>query len=382
MQVDPTMLEKQRLIGQGGNCAPAGISFWDPNSYGGKLSEGCVLCEKGAKMVFFVTGICSRSCFYCPISEKKSGVDVTYANERQVFDIQEAVQEAALIDALGTGITGGDPLAVLSKTCFSIRELKKRFGEAHHIHLYTMTPATGEVLQELANAGLNEIRFHVPPETWSSEGLCDSGFGDSIGSAKNLGLDCGVEVPVFPEMEKELIFLCKWALNTGADFVNLNELEMNYINYKFLNERNYSTRSDISSAVSGSAELGMRVLRHFKESHSNIHFCSVAFKDGVQLKNRIGRRAKNVMKPYQEITEDNTLIRALIECPPTDENLISLRDEFDIPEGMIEKDHLNSCLSTAWYVAEEINEHIPFRCAIIEEYPTYDRLEVERRYLN
>jgi len=296
--------------------------------------------------------------------------------------MSEAMEEAALMDALGTGITGGDPLAVLARTCNYIVELKRRFGKAHHIHLYTRTPASGEVLHELARAGLDEIRFHIPPEIYSSVGLNDSGFGDSIRESKELRLHCGVEVPVFPDMEEELILFCRWTLDAGVDFINLNELEMNYINYKTLKTRNYATRSDISSAVAGSAELGMRVLSHFGERNCNIHFCSVAFKDGVQLKNRIGRRARNVMKPYQEITGDKTLVRALIECPPTAENLLSLQKKFDIPDGMIEKDHANSCLTTAWYIAEEINEHIPFRCAIVEEYPTYDRLEVERRYLD
>ncbi|MDP6155144.1 MAG: 4Fe-4S cluster-binding domain-containing protein [Candidatus Thermoplasmatota archaeon] len=354
----------------------------DPSSYIGKLSEGCVLCGLGAKMVLFETGLCSRSCFYCPISEKKSGHDVIYANERPVSEISEVMEEAALMDALGTGITGGDPLAAIGRTCQHIVELKRRFGKAHHIHLYTGTLASKEVLRALIRAGLDEIRFHIPPEIWDSVELSDSGLGDSIREAKELGLYCGIEVPVFPELEKELIKLCRWTMEAGADFINLNELEMNYINYKHLKARNYTTRSDISSAVVGSAELAKGVLSHFGKLNCNIHFCTVAFKDGVQLKNRIGRRARNVMKPYHEITEDNTLVRALIECSPTDDNLLTLQKDFDIPDGMIERDHVNSCLTTAWYIAEEINDHIPFRCAIVEEYPTYDRLEVERRYLD
>ena len=384
MKVDQTLLvrsppDKSLIV----NCdKTSAVSLRDPSLYTGKLSKGCSLCGQGAKMVLFVTGLCACSCFYCPISEKKSGRDVTYANERPILDLTGVMEEATLMDALGTGITGGDPLEVLGRTCSYIVELKKRFGKAHHIHLYTRTPAYKEVLRELARAGLDEIRFHIPPEIWNSIELRDSGFGDSIRDAKEIGLCCSVEVPVFPDMENKLIMLCSWSLEAGVDFINLNELEMNYINYKTLKSRNYTTRSDISSAVGGSAELGMRVLSHFGDLDNNIHFCSVAFKDGVQLKNRIGRRARNVMKPYQEITEDNTLLRALIECSPTDENLHTLQKGFDIPENMIEKDHDNSCLTTAWYIAEEIHSHIPYRCAIVEEYPTWDRLEVERRYLN
>ena len=350
--------------------------------HAGNLSRGCILCGKGAKMVLLITGLCNYRCFYCPLSEKKSGKEVRYANERQVFSISEVLEEAVLMDALGTGITGGDPLVVLESTLRYIEELKKRFGKGHHIHLYTRTPASQAMLEKLKEAGLDEIRFHIPPEYWDEERMENSGFGDSIGIARALALDCGLEVPAFPDMGQELTALCQWGFQAGAEFINLNELEMNHINHEELLKRGYFTGSGISSAVKGSGETGKRIVEHFgRAGNFRIHFCTVSFKDGVQLKNRIGRRALNVMRPYHEMTEENTLVRALIECPPTDENLISLKEEFDIPDELIDKDIENSCLTTAWYIAEEINSYIPFKCAIVEEYPTFDRLEVERRYL-
>ena len=363
--------------------APWGVSLREKGSlYTGDLSRGCVLCGEGAKLVLFITGLCDHSCFYCPLSEKKAGSDVIYANERRVTGISGIIEEAELMDAGGTGITGGEPLLRLDRTCDIMFELKKRFGGDHHIHLYTRTPADADTLTRLKRAGLDEIRFHIPTER--NNGKTSYGdYRDSLGICREIGLDLGVEVPAFPDREKELVELARFAGEQGAGFINLNELEMNYINYSILGRKGYSTIGGVSSAVAGSADVGGRVVKHYSDDKKmNVHLCTVAFKDGVQLTNRIGRRAKNVKRPFEEISKDNTLIRALIECDPTDENMEALMDEFEIPGEMIAKDEKNRCLTTAWYIAEEIDPYIGFRCVIVEEYPTFDRLEVERRYLD
>ncbi len=59
-----------------------------------------------------------------------------------------------------------------------------------------------------------------------------------------------------------------------------------------------------------------------KDLHIGVHYCSVSFKDGVQLKNRIKRRAKHIAKPYDVITKDGTSIKGAIY--PSDRSLESL----------------------------------------------------------
>ena len=116
-------------------------------------------------MVLLVTGRCRMSCYYCPLSEKKKGKDLVFANERQVLSDTDVVDEARSIAAEGSGITGGDPLDVMERTLHYIELLKRELGSEHHIHLYTST-IDRKKFQALANAGLDELRIHPQVETW------------------------------------------------------------------------------------------------------------------------------------------------------------------------------------------------------------------------
>src|SRR3989338_11016548 len=95
----------------------------------GILPEGCQYCVRGEKLVLFVTGICPRKCYFCPVSDEKYGHDVCYANERKVAHSEDIIAEALQMDAKGAGITGGDPLSRLDKTVDAIKLLKAKFGK-------------------------------------------------------------------------------------------------------------------------------------------------------------------------------------------------------------------------------------------------------------
>ncbi|MGB9246611.1 MAG: radical SAM protein, partial [Methanoregula sp.] len=97
------------------------------------LAKGCTLCYQGAKMVLFVTGRCRRSCWYCPLSSERKGKDVVFANERRIEAPEEAVSLAERMSALGTGITGGEPLLCIDRVNEYSKALKDHFGKEHHI---------------------------------------------------------------------------------------------------------------------------------------------------------------------------------------------------------------------------------------------------------
>ena len=61
------------------------------------LSEGCKLCYQGAKLVLFISGLCDRTCWYCPLSEERKDVDVIFANDQKITTPDEAIEEAEIM---------------------------------------------------------------------------------------------------------------------------------------------------------------------------------------------------------------------------------------------------------------------------------------------
>jgi pyruvate formate-lyase activating enzyme-like uncharacterized protein len=109
----------------------------------------------------------------------------------------------------------------------------------------------------------------------------------------------------------------------------------------------------------------------------------VSFKDGVQLKNRILRRAKHIARPYDVITNEGTLIKGVIY--PSDRSLASLLSVLQktnkIPSHLLHLDYEKERIEVAAWVLEKIAPTLTkqgYHCFIVEEYPTADRLEVER----
>ncbi len=335
------------------------------------VPKGCKYCALGGKLVLLVTGLCSLNCFYCPLSEEKKNRDVIYADEMPVKSDDDIIYEAKMIDALGTGITGGDPIIKIDRTVHYIELLKNNFGEKHHIHLYTAT-GNKNAYRILKDAGLDEIRIHVPEEYWDR--MPGSIYEKRLNDAIESGLHVGIEIPVLPRKENEILKLIKFADDMNIEFINLNELEFSETNWMNLRLRNYRVKSDISSAVWGSETTAYRIIER-SDTGMIVHYCSSRFKDGVQMKNRLKRRAKNVAKPYEIITSEGTLLRGEIVTENVDDLFNLLIKEKGIDKELVEIK--NDRIYIAPWIIEDL-DGIDGKLYIVEEYPTWDRLEVER----
>ncbi len=342
------------------------------SAYKGTLPEGCRHCAQGSKLVLLITGKCGGVCWYCPLSEEKKDKDVTYADEKKVENFEEILEEANSIRATGTGITGGDPL--LEEITFDfIKRLKNEFGEEHHIHLYTQTTDI-DLIRRASESGLDEIRFHPPVEYWGD--IQNTDYTSLLKEIKDeMHIDVGLEIPCIPGKKEETIELLN-ELGELVDFVNLNELEFSSTNTEELEERGYEHKSDVSSAVEGSQELAQSLLE--EDFGTSLHYCSLAFKDGVQLTNRIKRRAETIGKKGDIITEEGTLVRGMIDTKDGESLAEKLREIYEVPEEFLwyveDEDRIECSLG----FLKEIEDDIEEDCYGIEVYPTSDHLEVER----
>lgn len=337
-------------------------------SFHSYLSPGCRICHQGASLVLFVTGICERNCFYCPLSEERRGIAAVYANEQLVGSEIEILEEANAIGALGTGITGGEPLLKMKFVTKSIRALKREFGEDHHIHLYTGSRPGPAALAGLAEAGLDEIRFHPPTSEWSQPGWLFKALRD----AKALGILAGVEIPAIGPAPGIVDAVMK-----AEAFLNLNELEFSETNQRDLQLLGF--RADDR----GSGAIGSKLAaEEFKVGGLRVHYCSSAFKDAVQLRERLKRRAERTARPFDLPTDDGTLIYGVIlpggeasGLRPVMDKLAALgvpKDMYAPSQGRIE--------IAGWILEDIVRDLEPmgWEATLEERYPLEGGLVVER----
>ncbi len=375
----------------------------------GNLAKGCVSCVRGAKVVIFITGLCSRHCYFCPTSDDKQYKDVLYANERKIEVknneqmLSEIVSEAKLQNARGAGITGGDPLQRLDRTCKVIKHLKEIFDDKFHIHLYTpLDLVSKKTLTKLFEAGLDEIRFH--PD------LDSDALWKRIELAREFSWDVGVEIPVIPDKLKEMENLAMF-LKGQIDFLNLNELEVADNSQSKLLEMGFQCKDASSYAVAGSETVAKQLMEFIlqeKQIRYSVHYCSAKLKDGVQLTQRILRTGKNIKRPFEKITGEGLLERGVIYLPDlipsfgyadklaklTDSERKDLLEKISQLHETIKKEHTVKSselviderklrLITSPTIAKKIaKRRKDVKCAIVLEYPTYDQIEMELEFLN
>ncbi len=319
-----------------------------PHSQHKKLTEGCILCHEGAKMVLFITGLCKRDCWYCPLSSERKNKDVIFANERLVTSPSDLIEVAEKMSARGTGITGGEPFLVPDRLVAYATLLKETFGQEHHIHLYSGIAPNNEELSMIKGI-VDEIRLHPPAEQWQF--IRNSPYYNSVQEARSMGFIAGFEVPSLPELHYLTPIL------PDIDLLTINELEWGESNADNMRARGHELADTCHNAVLGAGAYAEQIAKH-----PNVHFCSSEFKDSVQLRMRLIRIAHNTARTFDEITEDGTVIYGVVECDDTD---TVLDEELDPQLFSVYHDRIEM----AWWILEELAFSLPGKKYILERYP-------------
>ena len=343
-------------------------------------AEGCIQCQIGSKLVLFVTGHCHWMCDYCPLSENRREIDFMYANERRVEigDWSAVIQEGRAMNATGTGITGGDPMMAAERSMEACRQLKNAFGPTHHIHLYTSIPFKPEVAKQLAEAGLDEIRFHLLNLDYQR-------YVPTMQACRDAGIYVGIELPCEPDQEERLHELVEEMRNGPALFLNLNELEITVGNYDNMEVRGFNLSSEITAGAEGSGKLARDLHAKVTADYGfMVKYCTASYKDSGQLRRRFLRRGEHTISPHEQMTEDGTMVFGAIWCSDEDAKdwTAEIQSQTGIPEQFIFFDEALDRLEIPLMLAEQIADVVDAPVAMVEVHPTHERLEVGVVWLN
>jgi hypothetical protein len=249
----------------------------------------------------------------------------------------------------------------MAKTTRYLRLLKDEFGEDHHTHLYTGITGGRENMRRLAEAGLDEIRFHPPYELWGD--LHGTEWEDILYVAREEGLTPAFEIPGIRAEPEFLEFLDEGA----AEFCNVNEFEMSDGNYRRMQEEGYELQEGHMSAVDGSKQAILDAMG----DHPRVYFCTSVFKDAAQHRNRLKRMARTIRREFDEITDDGTIVYGKTWVAEKRLRALGVPEEF----YTVKSEHVE----LAWWLLEEMVEAGDVeRGEIVEQYPTVNGTVVER----
>ena len=300
-----------------------------------------------------------------------------FANERRCTTWQEVIEEGHAMRATGTGITGGDPMLDLERSLEAVKQLKAAFGPDHHIHLYTSIPFATDRAADFGAAGLDEIRFHLLDGTVNK-------YTEIMQACVDAGIEVGVELPCEPDKEDQLFSLLNQLHGSPASFLNLNELEITVGNQENMDVRGFNLSGGITAAAEGSAALAIRLKEASTELDFHLKFCSARYKDAGQLRARFRRRGQATLRPYEVLSEDDTILFGAIPTSLEDAtgDVNELQQELGVSEGWIRYDASSQRIELPLSLAEDLAEVLSVPVLLVEVHPTHERLEVGVIHLN
>ena len=126
-----------------------------------------------------------------------------------------------------------------------------------------------------------------------------------------------------------------------------------------MRERGLSLSRLVGNAIDGSLEWCRPLL-----DDPRVRFCSSAFKDSVQLRERLVRIARNTARPFDECTDDGTVVYGRLRPDGAIGDAVSAlaleEDEYAVEEDGLE---------LAWWRLAEGRDDVAGEKAVIERYP-------------
>ena len=265
----------------------------------------------------------------------------------------------------------------MDKTLEAVRQLKAAFGASHHVHAYTSIPFDPDRAAVFGLAGLDEIRFHLLDGTTEK-------YRNTMEAYAAAGITVGVELPCEPDKETQLFALLDELETVPVTFLNLNELEITVGNQENMDVRGFNLSGGITAAADGSAALALRLKHAAEEKPYHLKFCTAKYKDAGQLRSRFRRRGQATLRPYEVLSDDDTILFGAVPTPLADavDDMNELQSAMDMAPGWMRYDAINERIEMPLTLAEELAEVLEVPVMLVEVHPTHERLEVGLVHLN
>ncbi len=193
----------------------AGIKgdFESMTLYTRRLPPGCRPCLAGKGTNLYVTGLCTRDCFFC--FNQKPRKDETVVHGIPVDTPGEAVDIVARYDLRSVGLSGGEPLMRPERT-LALLDALKAMPQPPRVDLYTNGDRADDgLLLRLRRAGLDAIRFDLTARGYDLE---------PVRRARRIFKEVAVEIPIVPEHQERLEKMVLDLDALGVPFLNIHEL--------------------------------------------------------------------------------------------------------------------------------------------------------------
>ncbi len=274
-------LERLRAAGVKGD-------FETMTLYTRQLPPGCASCLEGLGSNLYVTGLCTRDCFFC--FNQKPRKDETVVHGIPIDEPAEAVEIITRYGLRSVGLSGGEPLLRPERVLALLRVLKA-MPDPPRVDLYTNGDlATDELLLRLRDAGLDAIRFDLAARDYDTE---------PVRRALKIFKEVAVEIPVVPEEKEKLERMVLELDAMGVPFLNIHELFLCAENQdRVVSAGQVALKSDAShllwrpTAESGLAALDLLLFALERTKTLSVYYCSCGTQEAIASRGLARRRAK------------------------------------------------------------------------------------------
>ena len=238
--------------------------------YTRRLPPGCRGCLAGKGTNAFVTGLCTRDCFFC--FNQKPRVDELVVHGIRLAGPEQAPEVVRRYGLRSVGVSGGEPTLRPERLLRLVRALRTLPFRVR-IDLYTNGDRLSDaLLSQLKEAGLDAVRFNLVAREFDTE---------PVERAMRYFDETAVEVPVIAERMAEMKNMVLRLDALGVPFLNIHELFACRENSARVVEQGYCSAGEGSVAlqwepVAGADEAALSLLLFAlqKTARLSVYYCS------------------------------------------------------------------------------------------------------------